>query len=194
MACLPWRSGQSENTAPQRCTTTLGLRLRKLAKHRPSAAQTIQTQNALPLHKVCGKTARRNRAGLVQRSIRSRLRATYPYSLGVQLPSVFVVHKECLWRGVHIAMLIDRFRGKRTTAAARFAPLASLFRPQGSNTRNIVEAQLLEPLMSAHFAIHQFLPKQALSRNISNLIAMKRTCDNGWKNSGRNKKPQRVLL
>jgi hypothetical protein len=81
MACLPWRSGQSENTAPQRCTTTLGLRLRKLAKHRPSAAQTIQTQNALPLHKVCGKTARRNRAGLVQRSIRSRLRATYPYSL-----------------------------------------------------------------------------------------------------------------
>jgi hypothetical protein len=45
---MPRQSSPTENRAPQQRSTTLGLRLQKLAKHRPRAARTILAQNDLP--------------------------------------------------------------------------------------------------------------------------------------------------
>jgi hypothetical protein len=70
-------------------TNALGLHLQKASNASPQSRAHNLGAKCFSLLKVCRRKARRNRAGLVQRSIRSRLRATYPYSLAIKSLSRF---------------------------------------------------------------------------------------------------------
>jgi hypothetical protein len=72
-----------------RRTNALGLHLQKASKASSQSRAHNPGAKCFTLLKACSKIARRHRAGLVQRSIRSRLRATYPYSLAVKSLSRF---------------------------------------------------------------------------------------------------------